>query len=139
MEVRIQELTTLLESAPAAIESRFMKLPIHGGTPIYRERVYCYELYHQLRTRWTGTSPFTLNCHVDKRGHEALRNLQASNTVPDLLVHVPGDWNGNHAIIEIKHAGAHPDDILKDLTTLSIPHTRGVRSRHLSVLRRLAH
>jgi hypothetical protein len=80
----VQELTALLESTTAAIESRFMKVPIYGGTPIYRERIYCYERYHQLRARWPSTSPFTLNGEVDKRGHEILRSLQASNTVPNL-------------------------------------------------------
>ncbi|MCS3585635.1 hypothetical protein M2192_009380 [Bradyrhizobium elkanii USDA 61] len=43
----MQKLTMLPESATAAIESRFLKLSIHGGAPIYRERVYGYELYHQ--------------------------------------------------------------------------------------------
>ncbi|MEY9880454.1 hypothetical protein ABIA43_001988 [Bradyrhizobium sp. USDA 328] len=32
-----------------------------------------------------------INGEVDERGHEMLRNLQVSNTIPDLLVHIPGD------------------------------------------------
>lgn len=96
-----------------------MHLPIHGGAPIYRERVYCYELYHQLRSRWTAGSPYTLNGEVDKRGHEVLRDLGASDAIPDFLVHVPGEWEGNHAIIEVKHANANLIGIRKDMRTLA--------------------
>jgi hypothetical protein len=39
---------------------------------------------------------------------------------PDFLVHVPGDLQGNHAIIEVKPAPSRPDKIRKDLQTLSI-------------------
>jgi hypothetical protein len=115
----MQELTQILRDATAAIEQRFMRLPIHGSTPIYRERVYCYELYHQLRSRWPAASPFTLNGEVDKRGHEVLAALEADNTIPDLLVHVPGDMAGNHAIIEVKPQRSEYDGVLKDLETLS--------------------
>src|SRR5690554_896294 len=48
----MNELSTILSAATAAIDERFMKLPIYHGSPVYRERVYCYELYHQLRSRW---------------------------------------------------------------------------------------
>jgi len=114
----MDELTRIFEEATLAIEKKYMEFPICGSMPIYRERVYCYELYHQLRKRWPTTSPFTLNGEVDKRGHGILRNLGASDYIPDLLVHIPGKWEGNHAIIEVKHANANPSGIRKDIMTL---------------------
>lgn len=116
----MNELDAILADATAAIDERFMRLPIYQGTPVYRERVYCYELYHQLRSRWPDPCPYTLNGEVDKRGHEVLANLGASNTIPDLLVHIPGDWNGNHAIIEVKPGRAKSSGIRKDVQTLSL-------------------
>jgi len=35
-----------------AIEAAYFHINIDGGDAIYRERVYCYELYHQVRNRW---------------------------------------------------------------------------------------
>jgi hypothetical protein len=48
----MNELSDVLAEATAAIEARYFRLPIAGGDPIYRERVYCYELYHQMRLLW---------------------------------------------------------------------------------------
>ncbi|WP_152977678.1 hypothetical protein [Bradyrhizobium pachyrhizi] len=50
----MQELTDLLSEATAAIEPGYFRLSVHGGLPVYRERVYCNELYHQMRKRWLG-------------------------------------------------------------------------------------
>lgn len=44
----MQELPDLLIRATKAIEGGYFHLALAGGTPVYRERVYCYELYHQL-------------------------------------------------------------------------------------------
>lgn len=97
-----------------------MQLPIHGGTPIYRERVYTYEIYHQLRSRWPGVTEFTLNGEVDKRGHQFLAQLEAANAIPDLLVHIPGNMDGNHAIIEVKPLKSDLAGVQKDLETLKL-------------------
>ncbi|UYN98674.1 MAG: methionyl-tRNA formyltransferase-like protein [Devosia sp.] len=116
----MDQLTEIMEKATAAIEARFMQLPIYKSSPKYRERVYCYELYHQMRSRWPNPCAYTLNGEVDKRGHETLQALEADNTIPDLLVHIPGNWDGNHAIIEVKHADAQHGGIAKDLRTLDV-------------------
>ena len=65
----MQELTQILGDATAAIASEFFLLPIHGGNSVYRERVYCYELYHQMRRLWPPDCPYRLNGEVDKRAH----------------------------------------------------------------------
>ena len=116
----MDELTDILQGAISAIEPAYFQLKIDGGDPKYRERVYCYELYHQMRMRWPSTSPFYLNGEVDKASHLILRDLNADTAKPDLLVHQPGCMKGNHAIIEVKTQRATPRGIKKDLETLSL-------------------
>lgn len=114
----MNELTGIITKATAAIKRGYFHLPIDSGDPVYRERVYCYELYHQMRSRWPAGCKYYLNGELDKAGHPLLKELGADNKKPDFLVHKPGDMSGNHAIIEVKKAGAEPDDIHKDIETL---------------------
>lgn len=116
----MQELTDLLAEATAAIEPGYFLLSIHGGLPVYRERVYCYELYHQMRKRWPDGCPFWLNGEVDKAAHPKLMELGADGFKPDLLVHRPGDMGGNHAVLEVKPAHSARHGAPKDLNTLSV-------------------
>ena len=116
----MDELTDILQGAVSAIEPAYFQLKIDGGDPKYRERVYCYELYHQMRMRWPNTSPFYLNGEVDKAAHPILKTLGVGKVKPDLLVHQPGYMQGNHAIIEVKSQRANSRGIKKDLETLSL-------------------
>ena len=45
----MEQLTDILRQATAAIGREYFLLPIHGGGPVYRERVYCYEHTEMLR------------------------------------------------------------------------------------------
>ena len=67
---------------------------------IFRERIYCYELYHQLRTILEDKFKYryTLHGEVDKRGHEII----SKNYVPDFIVHSPGCMEKNLIVIEVK-------------------------------------
>jgi hypothetical protein len=114
----MNEISQILSEATAAIACGYFHLNIDGGDPVYRERVYCYELYHQMRLRWPSGCQFSLNGEVDKISHPILRNLRADHSKPDFLVHRPGDMKGNHAIIEVKKAEATNKGICKDLRTL---------------------
>jgi hypothetical protein len=115
----MEELDRIIAEATVAIDAQYFRLPIDGGEAVFRERVYCYELYHQLRLRWLPQCPFVLNGEVDKRAHPILRQLGVEFVVPDFLVHIPGDMQGNHAIIEVKSAEASQSGITKDLATLA--------------------
>jgi hypothetical protein len=115
----MQELDGIIAGATAEINALYFNLPIDGGEAVFRERVYCYELYHQLRRRWPPACPYVLNGEVDKRAHPILRKLGAEFSIPDFLVHIPGNMGGNHAIIEVKSANAPSAGISKDLTTLA--------------------
>ena len=114
----MQGFNELLSNATARIDAIYMRLPVDGGEAQFRERVYCYELYHQLRRDWPMDSEYALNGEVDKRGHPILKALEDAEQNPDLLVHTPGSMEGNHAIIEVKPARNTPLGIRKDLNTL---------------------
>jgi hypothetical protein len=118
----MDELDVILADATAAIEAEYFRLPIAGGDPVYRERVYCYELYHQMRSRWPPRENcrYLLNGEVDKSSHELMRKVGVRRQKPDLLVHGPGNMKNNHAVIEVKNVNASPRDIKSDLEKLTL-------------------
>lgn len=116
----MQEFTALLEYASERVPQDYFQLPIDGQEdPIYRERVYCYELYHQLRILWPEHSVHSLAGEVDKAGHPLVRGNGLDGCKPDFLVHIPGDMGGNYAVIEVKPIRASSNAIKKDINTLS--------------------
>ncbi|HBG62189.1 MAG: hypothetical protein A2Y03_00685 [Omnitrophica WOR_2 bacterium GWF2_38_59] len=110
----------ILLNATKRIKQNYFQLPIDGQEdPIYRERVYCYELYHQLRISWPDETKYELSGEVDKSGHPLIRGNNLDNVKPDLLVHIPGDMRGNYLVIEVKPLIANKEGIKKDLKTLT--------------------
>ncbi|MBI5536868.1 MAG: hypothetical protein HY898_29370 [Deltaproteobacteria bacterium] len=111
---------THLSKATEAVGEDYFKLPTTCSAPVYKERVYCYELYHQLRKRIGDDFGFVLGGEVDKRSHDDLRELKLDLTAPDLLVHRPGDWSGNLVIVEIKSCDRtiNTDAVRRDLSKL---------------------
>lgn len=96
----------LLSTACERVGQDYVMLAVAGGSPIYRERVYCYELYHQFRLL-TGNVPAEeprLFGEVDKKGHPSVSD-DIKGTIPDFLVHVPGSMEFNVACVEVKMAG----------------------------------
>ena len=111
----MQELDTILQEATAAIPQEFFLLRVHGSDKtFYRERVYCYELYHRMRLRWPDGCPYFLNGEIDKQGHPDFPDVSPK---PDFLVHLVGH-DDNDTIIEVKSANADREGIEKDLATL---------------------
>ena len=98
-EKDLQHFINCLKKAIKKIDAHYFQLPIAGNEePIYRERVYCYELYHQLRCMLGDGFPYKLNGEVDKSGHPLIRNAKK----PDFLIHQPGDMEHNLVVIEVK-------------------------------------
>ncbi len=114
----MEQLTEILHKATAAIGNDYFCLSIHGHNSVYRERVYCYELYHQMRRLWPDDSPYRLNGEVDKSAHPYFQGPDLGKPKPDLLVHQPGTGRYYHAVIEVKSVDGQ--DIQKDLETLSL-------------------
>lgn len=115
----MDELDQIIISATSSIDKNYFQLRIAGNKKIYRERVYCYELYHQMRKRWPHKSQYIINGEIDKAAHRILREMGVDNTKPDFLIHSPGDMVHNYAIIEVKHIGASVRGMKKDITTLN--------------------
>jgi hypothetical protein len=74
----MKELTKVLAEATGAVGNGYFRLNIDGGDSVYRERVYCYELYHQMRLRWPVGCPFYLNGEIDKAAHPIMTELGAA-------------------------------------------------------------
>lgn len=121
----MEQFTDILREATAAIMPHYFLLPIHGADPVYRERVYCYELYHQLRSLWPHLQdcPYSLNGEVDKQNHPYLGQGAPK---PDFVVHIPGTGD-NYAAIEVKRPSADPEGIRKDIRTLLMFREAGYR------------
>jgi hypothetical protein len=108
----------LLSEATAAIPAHYFQLPVADREdPIYRERVYCYELYHQLRMLLEADPLFrsyALSGEVDKSGHPIIRLC-----VPDFVLHAPGNMRSNLVVMEVKSINARRAGIEEDITKLS--------------------
>jgi hypothetical protein len=124
----MEQFTGILQQATAAIGHNYFALPIHGSDPVYRERVYCYELYHQMRLLWPNECQLFLNGEIDEQKHSYFGDGKYPK--PDLLVHVPGHGT-NYAAVEVKSHDPRKRHIVKDVNTLSL--FRGVvRKGYLS-------
>lgn len=111
----LESVTTWLTAASAAVPSGYFALPVAGQEkPIYRERVYCYELYHQWRSRWPKDFDYSIGGEIDKSGNRLVR----SGAKPDFLVHVPGVMD-NLLAMEVKPANGERRKMARDLSTLT--------------------
>ena len=120
MEDKFNYFVRYLIEACSRIDQHYFQLAVAGyEEAIYRERVYCYELYHQLRCILGDIYPYKLNGEVDKIGHPIIHQELGAKK-PDFIVHVPGGMNKNLVVIEVKSVSVN-DKIRKlraDLETL---------------------
>jgi len=116
----LEQFVSLLQKATALVPREYFQLPVDGSPkPVYRERVYCYELYHQLRSNWPDDYPFSLGGEVDKSGHPLLREGPLNQLKPDFVVHVPGAMTGNLIVVEVKPINARTERIRGDINSLN--------------------
>ncbi len=118
MQQELARFEGLLSSATARIADDYFQLPVADADAVYRERVYCYELYHQLRCLW-GDFPFRIGGEVDKRGHPHFENGPYALAKPDLLVHVPKYMGRNLAIVEVKACDRPTQQFHEDLAKIT--------------------
>lgn len=137
MDELIQNLVGWLREGSRLIGEGYMRLPVAGANPKYRERVYCYELYHQLRCQWPEDFLYTLCGEIDKRKHAYVRGDYLDNIKPDFLVHEPGYMHpdSNLLAIEVKPANAASEKIVADLQKLTalrkdLRNSRGERANY---------
>lgn len=90
-----------IQYAMARVNANYIILKVAGGSSKHRERVYCYELYHQMRClqeQCNLQEEFTINGEIDKKGHPTIPH----NFNPDFVMHEPGDDEKNICVIEVK-------------------------------------
>jgi hypothetical protein len=108
----------LFLKATTHVEEHYFQLPVaEREDPVYRERVYCYELYHRIREQMPDGYPYKLDGELDKMGHPLIAN-SVGGVKPDFLVHERGVMNKNLVAIEVKPINATRDGIKKDMETL---------------------
>jgi hypothetical protein len=109
---------TKLTEATGRVEAPYFQVQTaseNGSSVVYRERVYCYELYHQLREVMREPGPYTLMGELDKHGHEIIHGAK----VPEFLFHVPGIMSDNMVVMEVKRIDNNEEDeISKDCDKL---------------------
>lgn len=109
----------LIRAGKNMVDSHHFQLPVadeENEKKIFRERVYCYELYHQLRLALGDIFPYKIHGEVDKSGHPIIR----SKKKPDFIIHDPGNMDNNLVVIEVKHIRSGMKDLKCDLKTLQL-------------------
>jgi hypothetical protein len=115
----------ILEMIQASIKNvnmKYFKLETtYELSGIVRERVFCYELYHQIRKYQVinndNINKVSLNGEIDKRGHLKFKERDRKN--PDFVFHIPGETKGNTSVIEVK-GKLVKKEIIKDFNTLTL-------------------
>jgi len=101
-----------------SIDVHYFKTNVYGSEQsISRERIYCYELYHQMRKQLGDDFPFRLDGELDKQNHPEIHDIIGPKK-PDFVVHVLGDMSKNLVIVEVKRLVAEIGEIKEDIVTL---------------------
>jgi hypothetical protein len=110
-----REYIDLIKLSLRQVEAPYYKLTTtYEPSGIVRERVFCYELYHKIRSNMRSHHRLSLNGEIQKQGHIDFEKKDRKN--PDFVFHVPGTHEHNTLIVEVK--GKIVDEIKKDFTTL---------------------
>jgi hypothetical protein len=110
-----------LLSATEMIEEKYFLTKItqaNGGEKsVYRERIYCYELYHQIKVVCKDVH-MNIFAEYDKSGSSFYAGTSLSRVKPDFLLHHPGNTKNNHIAMEVKSSAARRSDLQKDIEKL---------------------
>jgi len=117
-----------LSTAGQSIGSHYFQIArANAAERQYRERVYCYELYHQLRVCLTDSFPYKLQGELDKAGNPTFHEQK-----PDFVVHEPGSNDKNLVVMEVKPITVKMKGLRKDLDTLN--HFLGSAQYHHAIM-----
>ena len=113
------EFRTALDDSAKELGQLYFRVPRSGQDPAWRERAYCYELYHLLRCKLSKDFPYTLHGEIDKAGHVSIMRHfgRKKRPNPDFIVHKPGDYgrDANLVVIEVKISEADIKRVKEDL------------------------
>lgn len=115
----VHEYLNLVKLALAQIEQGYFRLATtYRSSGITRERIFCYELYHLIRSNMHPHHTLSLHGEIDKSGHVDFAVQDRAN--PDFVFHMPGTHSANTLVVEVKGTVSHSyrKGILKDFNTL---------------------
>ena len=119
-----REYIDLFKKALPRINPNYFRLTTtYEPSGIVRERVFCYELYHQIRSIMTDDKKLSLNGEIDKQSHKDFDKSDRKN--PDFVFHMPGKHDFNVLVVEVKGKLLDPrgrplNSIRKDLETIQL-------------------
>lgn len=91
----------LVKVALAHVAPDYYQLPTtYSLAGVTRERIFCYELYHQIRLHMSPRHSLSLHGEIDKRGHRDFVKTDRAN--PDFVFHIPGTHAHNTLVMEVK-------------------------------------
>ena len=123
MDTVVQSCLELIQKAMCNVDEKFKHVKVATREDeeikaIKRERVYAYELYHQMRCLQEHCSElkqYSFNAEIDKVAHPIIR----ASFKPDMVIHHQGKMKENLCVIEIKTDPTALRGIKKDFCTLS--------------------
>jgi hypothetical protein len=115
----LKRITDVFLRATEKIDELYFRLPVEGKEDLeYRERVYCYELYHWMRCFWPDDMDYKITGELDKRAHPILTDPSLADSKPDFTIHKPGKRE-NLLVMEVKRPDPCKDQIEADLRKLT--------------------
>ena len=122
MDEKIESFVEMIKGSLDNVGDEYYKITTtYESSGIVRERVFCYELYHQMRSVQSarGLTDVQIHGEIDKSGHIAFDRNSRKN--PDFVFHVPGMMKGNAIVVEVKGKieGNYQEGVYKDIVTLS--------------------
>ena len=88
--------------------------PVETAAQAWQERIFAYELYHQLRLLWTANPTLRAYCVIHAEVRKGYQHIAGFDYMPDFLFHLP-EPDRNHAVVEVKLAAR---DLKADLKKL---------------------
>ena len=122
MDEKVESFVEMIKGSLDNVGDEYYKITTtYESSGIVRERVFCYELYHQMRLVQSarGLTDVQIHGEIDKSGHIAFDRNSGKN--PDFVFHIPGMMQGNAIVVEVKGKieGNYQEGIDKDIVTLS--------------------
>ncbi len=115
-----QFLDCLFEAGTGMDDEHYFQVYVAGSeNNKYLERVYCYELYHQLRCKMKINGKldiYKLDGEHDKAGHPIIKGKPK----PDFIVSKPKSMEKNLVLIEVKPITAYLPYIKNDIKKLKL-------------------
>ncbi len=121
--VQAEEIVSLICDSMGKVGKAYINVSVYNEpTSIRRERIYCYELYHQMRKEYDKRirrsslwKKLCINAEADKSG---IRNY-ALGINPDFIIHQQGTIALNVCTVEVKVRMNSSAGIKKDFESIS--------------------